>query len=321
MRKILLMLFVISVALPLSAQNKLIKPNGLAEKLTSSAEQRFMRPVWSPDGSMIAFTSDRYQGLFIFEIQSRSIRQICDDQAVGFGFSWSPDSKRILAVAAKMDNMRRLNAVKSFDVHSAQPTLLSAFSSSMPAMPRYSVDGNRIFFVEQEKLVQIKDNENSLQKSAISAEEILYTLDQGKLVAIDLSSGNRQKLDPLPGNEYLNLTVSPGQSKLAFEVYGGNLFIMDLSNGQLSDLGLGNRPAWSADGKYVAYMVAKDDGHAYLESDIWISDSDGREREPLTGTIDLQEMNPNWSPDGRQIVFDNNLDGSIYILPVAEVTE
>jgi Tol biopolymer transport system component len=315
------MLLILAIALPLAAQNKLLKAKGEAQRMIFSKAQRFMRPVCSPDGSMIAFTSDRYQGLFIYDIQNGQVRQICDDQAAGFGFSWSPDSKSLLAITAKMDNMRRLNAVKSFDVQSAQPTLLSVFSPIMPTVPQYSADGSRVFFIEQEKIVQIKEKQKALQKPVLVAEEILYTLDQGKLVAIDLSSGNRRKLDPLPGNEYLNLAISPDQSKLAFEVYGGNLFIMNLSNGKISDLGLGNRPAWSADGKYVAYMVAKDDGHVYLESDIWISDSAGGRREPLTGTIDFLEMNPNWSPDGRQIVFDNNLDGSIYILLVEEVTE
>jgi len=76
----------------------------------------FMRPLWSPDGTRIAFTEANYHGLWIINPDGSDIKQISDEPAAGFGFEWSSDSKAILSRVAKYEDKYRYNAVRLFDL-------------------------------------------------------------------------------------------------------------------------------------------------------------------------------------------------------------
>ena len=114
----------------------------------------------------------------------------------------------------------------------------------------------------------------------------------------------------------INLEISPDGSKLAFEAFGGDMYVMNSDGTGLTDLDVGYRPKWSPDGEYLAYMITEDDGHRFTGSDIYTVRIDGSERNNLTNTNDIIEMNPSWSSDGNQIAFDTYNDGSIYIVQV-----
>ena len=91
-----------------------------------------MNPVFSPDGNKIAYTKASYKGLWIFDRVTNSTRQITDEDAAGFAFKWSSDSKSILTRVAKYENLRRYNAVKIFDVESGNSKLLTDYKTMMP---------------------------------------------------------------------------------------------------------------------------------------------------------------------------------------------
>jgi Tol biopolymer transport system component len=66
-------------------------------------------------------------------------------------------------------------------------------------------------------------------------------------------------------------------------------------------LGIGSEPAWSPDGKSLAFTrtVA---GHRHL----FVARADGTEDRPITDGPDDDER-PTWSPDGRSIAFCTTL--------------
>ena len=72
--------------------------------------------------------------------------------------------------------------------------------------------------------------------------------------------------------------------------------------------------AWSPDGKRIAYSI----NLFRNDWDIWVMDSDGKNRRPLiTGsTID---MAPDWSRDGRAVLFQSNRSGNndIWMIDIA----
>jgi TolB protein len=72
------------------------------------------------------------------------------------------------------------------------------------------------------------------------------------------------------------------------------------------------RPAWSPDGKRIAWPSAREGKAA-----IFVMDADGKNPRRLTPT-DSEADEPSWSPDGKQLVFVSTRDGfrELYIQDV-----
>jgi TolB protein len=83
---------------------------------------------------------------------------------------------------------------------------------------------------------------------------------------------------------------------------GPQLLLMDADGTNLRTLGTGRSPAWSPDGRAIAFVLDRSVGPASLR---WVSlmRSDGTGRRRLTRSASQTEDNPDWSPDGRRVVY------------------
>lgn len=296
---------------PLHAQ---VRVDGEAQRLTSP-EQTFTAPRWSPDGSRIAVSGDGYSGISIIEPETGSVRAITDEQGAGYGFSWAPDGHAIVARVARFDGPRRMDAVMVFDIEDGTAEQLTEFRTDLAAVPHWDASGGRVFFYANDRL-EVLTVENGTAAKAADADRPQWVATDAGLGSVSLSQEEIRTIRALDGQTILNLTPSPDGERVAFEVLGGNLFVADRDGAGLTDLGPGNRPTWSPDGEWIAYMRTEDDGHTFTGSDLYAIRVDGSEESRLTSTTDRLEMNPSWSPDGSRIAFDNFADGSIYVLPV-----
>jgi eukaryotic-like serine/threonine-protein kinase len=97
---------------------------------------------------------------------------------------------------------------------------------------------------------------------------------------------------------------SPDSASIAFrsDRDGGGIFVMDIADRHVRRVSTrGYNPAWSPDGRFIAYATASftyEPDSRSAESELWIADAvTGKERRLYAGDA----MQPSWSPGGRRI--------------------
>jgi dipeptidyl aminopeptidase/acylaminoacyl peptidase len=134
-------------------------------------------------------------------------------------------------------------------------------------------------------------------------------------------------LPPFGGLEQINW--SPGGQRLAYtakKVAGleaalstdADIHLYDLGSGETTNLTRGNRgydvePAFSGDGRHVAWLSMERPGYEADRNRIFVHDfTTGRSRE-LTVGFDLDAHNLEWAPDGRAVFFTAETRGTVQI--------
>jgi Tol biopolymer transport system component len=313
MRKLISVLFFFSFCMTTAATPgwKIAKH---PTKLIGGEGRYFMQPRWSPDGTLVAFTESNYQGIWVMNADGSSARQITDEAAAGFGLEWSSDSKALLSRVAKYEGIYRYNAVKVFEVTTNEARLLTDYRTLMPGLPHWADDGKKVYMYNRDDLEIFDTGRNTPPFMKISAGKQIQFLKDDRIAVGDITTKTYRVLAPLAEAQYLNLSPSPDRKKFAFEVMGGNLYVMNVDGTGLVDLGEGHRPQWAPDSEYLVYMITEDDGHRYLASAIYIIRTDGSEKTRVTFTGDKIEMNPSWSVDGNKVAFDVMDEGAIYVM-------
>jgi hypothetical protein len=208
--------------------------NGAVLKVTSivddSARNFHARP--SPDGSMIAFDSDREgeRAVYVADAEGRSVRRVSGE---GFAAvpSWSPDGRRLTYVRAEPDRPRVWN-LWMVDLATGEPTRLTWHRAGQPWGAAWFPDGERIAYSHEDRL-------------------LVRTID-----------GRSEQIYPSPKKGRLLRTpaVSPDGRKVVFQLHRDGAWMLDLRDGSMRRI-LSDPTAeeftWAPDGRRVAYHSRK----------------------------------------------------------------
>jgi len=309
---------IVSLLLSLRAAQAALTVSGSPVRLLENSDQIFIQPLWSHDGRYIACTGENYQGIWVIRLEDRELRRLSDAPAAGFGMAWSSDSRSLVSRVAKYEALRRYNALQMFDVESRASRLLCAYQIEPMGLPVWSVDDRHVHVASKNALQTFSTGKpaTALNKQAPSPVaylqgDRLYFYHPTTLAASPVLEGER----------IINLTRSPDGAKIAFEIMGGPLCVMNSDGGGYLQLGEGHRPRWSPDSRYLVYMVTQDDGARLLASELYIIKADGSEKQALTATPARLEMNPCWSPNGDRIAYDDAADGGLYLLSISGLND
>lgn len=275
----------------------------------------FQAPVWSPDGETMAFTGERYLGIWLANADGSNIRQLTNADA-GYGFSWSNDSESVLTRVSVFENRRRNHKVTIFHTNGTEPTELTEARPRMEALPKWAQYGEKVVLIQNNDIEAFDSGKEVAERFKNKPSEPFYVLKNKEIAKGMIPVNSTENISPFSDAEYLNLEVSPDGQKVAFEVYAGNLYVMNIDGSNLIDLGRANRPHWSPDSNYLVASVSKDNGYNITEGNLFAFSADGSVQVNLTANTDLIAQNPNWSPDGKRIAFDVPNEGAIYIINI-----
>ena len=287
------------------------KVSGNPTRLMGDPQQPFMRPLWSTDGQYIACSGAQYRGLWVVRVQDNELRQLSDEPAAGFGFTWSQDGKALVTRVAKYENERRYHAIKLFEVETQTSRILCPYQTRALGLPVWNFDNSRVYAVNADQLQSWATGKINTALKKQAPQNLSY-LNNDQLFFYSIAAATSTAR--LQDQRVINLTTSPDGRRIAFEVMGGPLCVMNSDGTGYTELGEGHRPQWSPDNQYLVYMVTRDDGHEYTASDLYIIKADGSEKQALTVTTTQLEMNPSWSPSGDRIAYDDLGDGALYVI-------
>lgn len=307
-----LLLFLL-VTMPLYA--KTFRVQGTSQHMAGDLENPLMQPRWSPNGNVIAMTGDHYTGIQLYQLQDQNVITLTSDRAAGFGLSWSPDGETMVSRVARFENKRRLNAIKLYRINQKNDRILLDYTPDTPGLPAWTADGSAVLTLvnDEVELFAVSDIP-TVQR--IAPESPIPLVNGDEMVIVRASDSGDRIVKTRTRSRILNAVLSPDGKKIAYEVYGGSMHVMNIDGSDDVDLGPGFRPRWHPDSKHLVYMITRDDGHRITESDLYTIRIDGQDKTRLQFSENRLEMNPDWSPDGHWIAYDVSELGAVYRVEV-----
>ncbi|MGB6338609.1 MAG: protease, partial [Candidatus Aminicenantaceae bacterium] len=294
---------------------------------------------WTPDGKEILFTSgrtafSRFRELFTVSRTGGFPKKL--PLPMGFEGSYSPDGSHIAYVPIR----RAFYAWKRYRGGTATPIWIAKLEdSSIEKLPRVDSNdfnpmwiGDKIYFlsdrdgpvtlyaydVKTKNVNRLVDNEGVDLKSAGAWEDAIVFEKFGSIHLYDLASGNSQELTVTIAGDLLEVrerfvnvgrslssaSLSPNAVRVAFEARG-DLITVPAEKGNFRNLTnssdvMERNPAWSPDGKSIAYF--SDESGEYM---LHIRPQKGMGEVVKIALDDKPSFYyfPRWSPDSKKIAF------------------
>jgi dipeptidyl aminopeptidase/acylaminoacyl peptidase len=262
-------------------------------------------PRWSPDGKYLAFLSARNEGKTQIWLLNRSggeaqhltgTPQDVDD------FAWSPDSTR-LVVVLRDPSEEELAAAKTKDKDPDD-------KDKKPKTKKPWVIDRLQFKVDE---VGYLDRRRTH----------LYVLDLATKALTQITSGDYDDAQPAWSPDSRLIAFASNRSKPDSDrTYNTDIWVVAANNtdkgAQLTQVttnpGDDSAPAWSPDGKLIAYTTQLDPQlFQYATHHVAVSPASGGSARVLTQSFDRNASAPRFSPDGASIYFIAD-DGGTQIL-------
>ncbi len=323
----------------------IMKPDGTDLRQITAGHGDDREPCFSPDGKRIAFASDRaFKGsydIWVVNIANGALTQWTSDNADEYEPAWSEDGSEIAFISGVGANGTTIQALK---IAGGKPrTIITAPPQTRLESPAWSPDGSQVSYVQVsigKSNMMIADKPLKLDDvfpfpaTWLGPDELLYTAN-GKIVTskvgeeprtipfeatfnIHKAPYDRRKIDfthamPEQALGIVSPTLSPDGKQVLFEALN-QLWLMKIGEKPQSltnDTFYKEDPAWSPDGKSIAYSSDKNGFEA-----IYILNLETRQEKLLTKPMIAAQVAAAWSPDGKQIAFQNE-GGITYVAQVA----
>lgn len=236
-----------------------------------------MAPVWSPTGDKIAVTTDNYKGILVANADGSAIKTVTTANGAGYKMAWSSDGKQIMGRVNQLQGTFVKHEMKAWSVADGK---VSAVKTRM-GLPAW--------------------------KETNSAYDIMINDPAG-------ACGKIASLKEYAGAIVINPALSADGSKVAFQIPGKGVMVMNSDGSDLRAICKGSHPQWLPDGKTLIISRVQDNGSQFTASDLYSVDIENRSEVLLTGSTDMIPLTPAVSPDGKKVAFENAADAAIYII-------
>lgn len=271
-------------------------------------------PVFSPDGSQIAYTAFVKHvgvGVWIMDANGQHQRQITPRTMRAFNPTWNPDGTRIAFHA----NSPGLDNIWSIGADGKDLKLLTNTLRAHDVYPTWSPTGEKIAFVStrtEEVEVWTMNPDGTNQEMITTGgfgDYVPSWSPDGKKIAFASTRAKREDIMERNGGTLPNYVrqVFAIAEELEEPNGDGDIFVIDVASREMTQITSDSahewHPAWSPDGRWIAYISDKAGSR-----DIWVMRADGTDQRQVT-RHPAQDRLPMWSQDGTQLIFTSNRTG------------
>ena len=293
-------------------------------------------PNWSPDGSKIAFWSNRdgKNEIYVMDSDGSNVKRLTNNMSDDGNPTWSPDGRKILFDSDRDGNLE----IYVMDADGTNQTRLTR-NNATDSATSWSPDGSKIAFASNRDNsyphnfdIYVMEADGSNVKKIVDDPEYdaepRWSPDGRKILFVTRRNDHFDVYEAnADGTGQRNVTADYNQGsgsgtwsrngkRIAFVRYLNNknqIFVMDAEGGNLKNVtnnfANNSRPSWSPDGSKLALETDRDGN---LE--IYSMSVDG-ELLQLTDNP-AEDGSPDWSPDGSKIAFQSNRGGKQHIFKV-----
>ena len=248
--------------------------------LTADPMSNDYSPAWSPDGTKIAFSSERLGNteIYVMDADGENLVQLTRHRATDDSPSWSPDGRKI----AFISDRDHLFVVGPGQIGELEIYVMNAEGNNVVRITKtggwkvqssWSPDGRKIAFVSEPDR---------------SGNPEIYVMNANGKNPVRLTRNPGWDADP---------SWSPDGTKIAFESRRNenmDIYTIDADGGNLVRLtkepAIDKSPSWSPDGRKIAYSSKRNENY-----EIYVMDANGENATNLTRDPAL-DSNPAWSP-------------------------
>jgi dipeptidyl aminopeptidase/acylaminoacyl peptidase len=327
----------------------------LAQERLQSSDLLKLRSVSavevSPDATRVAYTVENNDGngrpygqLWVMTLSDGRTTRFGGEKEPSGNPTWSPDSQWI-AYRGRVGDQAGLVIAHPDGSGARFLAEMSGTNSPLPTTGKtvtWSPDGKRLAFVSSVPGPETADATGD----PIVITRYLYKPDAAEgntrfndnrrlhIFVVEVATGRIDQLTD--GNHYEHsIDWSPNGEEIAFvsnrepnedQFFNYDLFTLKLADKSIRRLTATEnaeyRPRWSPDGRTIAYQATKrgltDLETTMEDTHVWTIGADGSNRREIGRGIDNRQGAPEWSADGRAVLFTVQERGSshLYRLPI-----
>lgn len=279
-------------------------PDGNDVTNVTNAPSQDRSPRWSPDGTQLAFVSDRDAtggghdaDIFVMNADGSGVVNVTGgalrlDAEFTLHEPWSPGGGWLLFAHHGIVYVARADGTRLIQLTAGEPPLLGASD------PVWSPDGLRIVFSAGPLYVMGVDRENL----------VALTDENPTALGTILRTGAP--------------TWSPDGTRIAFECdlsrttgISGDLCVIPADGGSPQSIGEGRAPRWSPDGAHIVYVFIVPGGdpttQGFRQKVIAVSGDGGSARQTVSLQDGVDDLQPAWSPSGSRLAFVSGTFGPV----------
>ncbi len=270
----------------------IVNPDGVDHQKLTTLDQSESSPVWSPDGSQIAFTSQGQNGteIFIYWVKTGKYARLTQLPKSPSSLTWSNNGQYLAF---------------SMFVPSPAPVL-----AKIPNKPKGAK------WAPKPRITDRLNHESDGRGYIPTGFSHLFVMSKNGGVIRQITSGNFQHRGPISwsqNDDKLYFSANRNEN-WEYDFRNSEVYAVSVSTGKIDALtdrdGPDRSPKVSPNGNHIAFLGFDDKRQAYQNTLLYIMNPDGTQKQAISTDLDFSISSIQWAPNSKGLYFRYDKHGN-----------